>query len=200
MSWLYSDFRSEVFDSLEEDPRFETYLDKACYRAIDEVFADSQFGNIRHEIVATVDKGEYALPTKTLFVNHVVFDGVPLQRITESEWLNGYGQMTENPITGTPYAFLVLNGQTLVLHPIPTQAKKIRIFLTEVTEDLALTEAMPFGRVYSIPAFHFARHWLLQFDGQDGRSDREKILATREMGKASQRLNGNRKEKVTRIV
>ena len=72
-------------------------------------------------------------------------------------------------------------------------------------DDFALFQAtdlatpMPLRRLYDNAAYHYARFFLLQTDGQDERADGEYKLFEHEIGKSNRRLRGNVKDKVKRM-
>ena len=61
-------------------------------------------------------------------------------------------------------------------------------------------DPFPLARVYTVPAFHYARHYLYSQDNRPEDAQREYATFEHEMGKINRRLKGSVKTKVTRLV
>jgi hypothetical protein len=205
MSYSYGDFRGEVSESVDNDPRYESMLDVACNRGIDEIFAESDFGNFRYDTNSIAGREEYDLPADTLYVNNVTYDNLVLSRCTFAEFLNRKSWLNfGNTFRGYPDKYVVKDNRSLMVTRTPADTDKvISIYVTIKTADLSnetdADEDFPLARVYSKPAYHFARHYLF---GQDLRTEEaasEYKMFEHEMAKIARRLSGSIKTKVKRI-
>ena len=207
MSYTYGQFRGSVFESLENDQRFEALLDEACNRGIDDQLIDANAWNLRRDTLSIVNKSDYDLPEGTLITNFVTYDGRLLDRMTMREYLTAKTWFNNSSVQGVtgPMNFVEKDNRLLILFPAPgTADKTIEIFVTikekEYTDsDADLATQMPFERVYSRGAWHRARAFLLLADGQDERATLEERLGEKWTAKANQRLNASIKTKVARL-
>lgn len=206
MAYTYGNFWNEVFNSLERDQRFQSLVDVACNRAIDEIMMESNFGNFTYQTPSEPGREEYDLPEGTMHVNHVTFNNIPMDRITFDEYLQRKAIPGITVAYSTwPYSFLVKDNRSLILSPTPrSTTQTIQAFITVKTDDLNFTDNeatdFPLARVYTKPAFHFARHYLYLNDNRDDDAAKEYRLFEHELGKIIRRLNGSRKTKVKRVV
>lgn len=206
MAYTYGDFWSEVFNSLERDQRFQGGLDIACNRGIDEIFANSDYGNFTYQTTSESGREEYDLPENTLYVNFVTYDTVPMDRIIFDEHLQRKAFAVNGIVYYTrPLNFVIKDNRTMILSPMPRESgKPIVAYLTVKYDDFKIDtdtdKPFPLGRVYSKPAFHFARHYAYLNDNRDADSAKEYQLFEHEMGKISMRLKGSVKTKVKRMV
>ena len=206
MPYTYGEFSSRVFKSLEQDPRFADGLDDACNRGIDETLTESNYGNFEFTTQSVAGQVIYQLPDDMIFVNHVVYDCIPLARMTMEEWLERRALLnTVFALYRWPINFLIKENQDLTLSPVPMESgRTITVYGTIKTPDLFqatdLLTPMPLRRLYDNAAYHYARFFLLQTDGQDERAGAEYKLFEHECGKSNRRLRGNTKDKVRRVV
>jgi hypothetical protein len=213
MPETYGNFRSEVWESLENDPRFEISLDKACNRGIDETLAESNYGNFEFTTPSVATQEVYQLPEEMIYVNHVTYDNIPLMRMTLEELLERKAILRTSLVYyHWPLNFLVKENQDLLLSPPSSDSgRTITVYGTVKYPDLKgvpdpvtglddLLNPMPLRRLYTNAAYHYARYFLLQQDGQDERAAQEYKLFEHEIGKSNRRLRGNAKDKVRRIV
>ncbi len=183
-------------------------LNEACSRGVDEVYAHSDFGNFRWAVQggAILGQEEYILPPETFFVNFVTFRGIKLDRFTMDEWLNRKSMLNAANIAGLrgPDSFLVKDNRSLILsYPPGVAGGEIVAYLTLADDgftDDNLTEEMPIARRYTRGAWHHARAFLLEIDGQDDRAQIEEKRADKYIAKDSRLLKGSVKSKVKRVV
>lgn len=207
MSFTYGQFRASVFESLENDQRFEPLLDEACNRAIDDALIDANAWNLRRDTPSVVNKTDYDLPAGTLVCNFVTYDGRVLQRMTMREYLEAKTWFNNSFVQGVtgPMNFVVKDNRLLILFPAPGNADKvIEIFVTIKEKEYTSSDAdqalpMPFERVYSRGAWHRARAFLLLSDGQDERAKLDETMGEKWTAKANLRLNNSTKTKVMRL-
>lgn len=206
MPYTYGNFWNEVYNSLERDQRFFGLVDVAANRAIDEVFARSNFGNFQYDTVGENGRETYNLPEGTLYVNNVVYDSVPMDRITFKEHLQRKAFSSNGIIYYTrPVSYVVTDNRDLIMSPMPREAgKTLTAYITIKTADLVIAtnenSNFPLARVYTTAAFHFARHYLYLNDNRDKDAERELLLFDKAMAEDSRRLSGSVKTKVTRLV
>lgn len=205
MSYTYGQFREEVRQSVDADPRYDSMLDTACNRGIDEIFAESDFGNFKYETPSVAGVEEYNLPADTLYVNNVTYDNLVLSRCTFAEFLNRKSWLNfGNVFRGYPDKFTIKDNRDILLARTPADSgKTIAIYVTIKTADLVDgtddDTDFPVARVYSKPAYHFARHFLFGQDLRDEEAAAEYKMFEHEMGKISRRLSGSIKTKVKRV-
>ena len=203
--YTYGQFRAEVNESVDQDQRYASMLDTACNRGIDEIFAESDFGNFRYDTPSEAGKEEYDLPRDTLYVNNVTYDNLPLTRCTFSEFLNRKSWLNwGNVFRGYPDKFCIKDNRSLMVTRTPADSGKVlTIYVTIKTADLVNgtddNADFPVARVYSKPAYHFARHYLFGQDGRKEESEDEYKMFEHEMAKISRRLSGSIKTKVKRV-
>ncbi len=206
MSYTYGQFRASVKESLENDQRFEALLDEACNRGIDETLIDSNYGNTEYLTPSVNRKEEYDLPPGTLHVNYVTYDSIKLDRLTMDEWLSRKQfRRVGFSASAWPDSFLVRDNRLLAISNMPNQSGKEIVIYCSVKERDFVTGTddaveIPFARLYSKAAWHFARHFCLSADGQTTRAQEEYQLFEHEEGKANIRLRGSVKTKVKRVV
>lgn len=206
MPYTYGDFSSRVYKSLEQDPRFLDGLDDACNRGIDETLTESNYGNFEYSTLSVRHQEVYQLPENTIFVNHVTYQNIPLDRMTMEEWLQRRAFLNTGFIFfHWPDKFLVKENQDLVISHRPQDSgRNICVYLTVKTPEMNqannLLTPMPLRRLYDNAAYHYARFFLLQTDGQDDRAGGEYKLFEHEIGKSNRRLRGNVKDKVRRVI
>ncbi len=190
-------FKTSVWESLERDPRFESLLNEACTRAVQEVFAQSNFGNFKHETESENGRDEYNLPQGTLFVNYVTYRGVKLERFTFDEYLNRQswvdGQVQSAGVM--PDKFVVKDNRDLILSYCPRESDRPIVVYLTVSDDgfTALNESqdMPIAMAYTQGAWHHARAFLLENDGQDERAQIQWAMARKQIFEAKRLLNGS---------
>ncbi len=206
MPYTYGEFSSRVFKSLESDPRFSDGLDDACNRGIDETLTESNYGNFEFVTGSVAEQKVYQLPSDMIYVNFVTYEEIPLDRMTMDEYLQRQAFLRTGFVYYRwPINFLVKENQDLVLSPVPRETgRPICVYGTIKTPDLYqatdLLTPMPLRRLYDNAAYHYARFFLLQTDGQDERATGEYKLFEHEIGKSNRRLRGNVKDKVQRMV
>ena len=206
MPYTYGEFSSRVFKSLEQDPRFSDGLDDACNRGIDETLAESNYGNFEFTTLSVANQLVYQLPADMIFVNFVTYCNIPLDRMTMDEYLQRQAFLNTGFFYWRwPDKFLVKENQDLVVSRTPRESgETIAVYGTIKTPNMYQTTdlltAMPLRRLYDNAAYHYARFFLLQTDGQDERATSEYKLFEHEIGKSNRRLRGNVKDKVKRMV
>lgn len=190
-------FRASVWNSLENDPRFESLLNEACTRAVQEVFCQSRFGNFKHITDSENGREEYNLPKGTLFCNFVTYDSQKMERMTFDQWLNAKSSLAGLSVQSGiwPEGFLVKDNRDLILWPIPKDnGKQIAAYLTVSDDgftDNNKDQEMPIAIAYTRGAMHYAKSFLLEMDGQEDRAEYYQRRAEVEIGKANLLLNGN---------
>jgi hypothetical protein len=170
MAYDLAGLRAESKFKLQNHDRFtDGDVDLAINRGIDQLVLFCSENYDVYNANAPLDPDgsgrlamEFGLPSDTLYVKSVAWEGVPLKQLTQGEFISTRAEF--GTAVGTPDRYYIRAVRWLNLFPRPeSDTQTAQIYYLKKPADLVADDAVPaLGREYSDALVAYTCYWLLR--------------------------------------